>query len=105
MVWASKVGGSVGVMSAGPYLSVTDVARLLGVKSGTVSSYHHAGRLPAPDVTIGVSDDHRATYGWLPETIATWQENRPGRGNFLNPKPVPRSKRHADPVKDHPGAD
>ena len=52
------------------YLSVTDVARRLGITSAAVSAY----KLPEPDAMIG------KTRGWLPETIDRWNAGRPGRG-------------------------
>ena len=52
------------------YLSVTEVAGRLGVKTGALATY----KLPEPDATIG------RTRGWLPETIDRWNESRPGRG-------------------------
>jgi len=51
-------------------LSVTDVARLLGVTQQAVTQ----AKLPPPDVTIGT------TRGWRPETIETWIPTRPGKG-------------------------
>ena len=58
------------------YLSRSEVADRIGVKVGTLSRY----RLPEPDVIVGSGD--RPTFGWLPETIDTWNANRPGRGNW-----------------------
>ncbi len=52
------------------YLSVTNVARRLGISTAAVSAY----KLPQPDATIG------RTRGWLPETIDQWNAQRPGRG-------------------------
>ena len=52
------------------YLSVTDVARRLGISTAAVSAY----KLPQPDATIG------RTRGWLPDTIDQWNAQRPGRG-------------------------
>lgn len=52
------------------YLSVTDVAKKLGIATSAVSVY----KLPEPDVMIG------RTRGWLPETIDQWNAQRPGRG-------------------------
>lgn len=52
------------------YLSVTDVAKRLGISTAAVSAY----KLPQPDATIG------RTRGWLPETIDQWNAQRPGRG-------------------------
>lgn len=52
------------------YLSVTEVAQLLGISTAAVSAY----RLPEPDATIG------RTRGWKRQTIETWNAARPGRG-------------------------
>ncbi len=52
------------------YLSVTDVAKHLGISTAAVSSY----KLPEPDARIG------RTRGWLPDTIDQWNASRPGRG-------------------------
>ena len=52
------------------YLSVTDVAKRLGISTAAVSAY----KLPQPDALIG------RTRGWLPDTIDQWNANRPGRG-------------------------
>lgn len=52
------------------YLSVSDVAKRLGVTSAAISSY----KLPKPDAMIG------RTRGWLPSTIDEWNANRPGHG-------------------------
>ncbi|QAY32575.1 hypothetical protein ESN35_03370 [Bifidobacterium pullorum subsp. gallinarum] len=52
------------------YLSLTEVARRLGITTGALAGY----RLPEPDALIG------RTRGWLPETIDEWNAARPGRG-------------------------
>lgn len=52
------------------YLSVTDIASMLGISTSNVSTY----RLPDPDVLVG------RTRGWRLETIQTWVASRPGRG-------------------------
>ncbi|GAA6124211.1 hypothetical protein BPY_23190 [Bifidobacterium psychraerophilum] len=52
------------------YLSLTQVARQLGITLGALSNY----KLPEPDARIG------RTRGWLPETIDAWNRSRPGRG-------------------------
>ena len=51
-------------------LSVTDVARLLGVTQQAVTQ----ANLPPPDVLVG------STRGWRPETIEAWIPTRPGKG-------------------------
>lgn len=52
------------------YLSVTDVAKRLGISTAAVSTY----KLPQPDALIG------RTRGWSAETIDQWNASRPGRG-------------------------
>lgn len=52
------------------YLSLTEVAQLLGVTKGALARY----KLPEPDVTVG------AARGWLRETIEEWNSSRPGKG-------------------------
>ncbi|KAB5606671.1 helix-turn-helix transcriptional regulator [Bifidobacterium jacchi] len=52
------------------YLSMTDVAKRIGVTKGALARY----RLPPPDVTVGNA------RGWLPSTIDEWNANRPGHG-------------------------
>jgi len=52
------------------YLSRAEFAERVGLAVGTLSRYN----LPDPDALVG------RTRGWLPETIDTWQANRPGRG-------------------------
>ncbi|MFC0266337.1 hypothetical protein [Alloscardovia macacae] len=52
------------------YLSLSDIAERIGVKSTSMSLY----KLPEPDARIG------RTRGWLPETIDAWQATRPGHG-------------------------
>lgn len=60
------------------YLSLNAFAKRIGVTMHTIRSYAKEGRLPAPDAVIG--EPPSAKQGWLPETIDTWQANRPGRG-------------------------
>lgn len=52
------------------YLSFTQLAERIGVKTGALGHY----KLPQPDALIG------RTRGWLPDTIDQWNANRPGRG-------------------------
>ncbi|MCL3793623.1 transcriptional regulator [Actinomyces sp. AC-20-1] len=59
------------------YLSVADVARLLGVTGSTVRSYMVQGRLPEPAVIVGLERESR---GWTRESIEEWNASRPGRG-------------------------
>lgn len=52
------------------YLSLTEVAKRLGITQGALSTLP----LPEPDAVTG------RTRGWLPETIDTWNAARPGHG-------------------------
>jgi hypothetical protein len=52
------------------YLNRAEVAERIGVKPDTLSRY----KLPPADAMTG------GVRGWLPETIDTWQRQRPGRG-------------------------
>ena len=54
------------------YYSLTEFADVLGIARDTLAKY----KLPPPDATVG---DRR---GWLLSTIETWNESRPGRGNW-----------------------
>jgi predicted DNA-binding transcriptional regulator AlpA len=49
------------------------VAARLGVHPDSITRYRNRGGFPDPDVRLGRSD------GWLPETVDTWQANRPGK--------------------------
>lgn len=60
------------------YLSLSDLARRVGITRNTASSYSQKNLLPKPDAFIGLGD--KAVRGWLPETVDEWQANRPGRG-------------------------
>lgn len=61
------------------YLAFSDFAARVGITTGTLHRYDADGRLPEPDVTIGLG--RRVTRGWSTETIDAWQANRPGRGS------------------------
>lgn len=52
------------------YLSLTDVAKRLGITKGALARY----KLPEPDVLVGHA------RGWSETTIDQWNTNRPGRG-------------------------
>ena len=54
------------------YLSTAEFAERVGVKPDTLYGY----ALPEPDAMIGT------TRGWLPATVDTWNESRPGRGQW-----------------------
>ncbi|WP_350257626.1 transcriptional regulator [Scrofimicrobium sp. R131] len=60
------------------YLALRDVAERIGITEGTARGYSGRGILPEPDALTGSGP--RAVRGWLPETIDTWQAQRPGRG-------------------------
>lgn len=55
------------------YLSRAELAERIGLKSVRSLS---GMVLPPHDVLIGT---HK---GWLPETVDSWNENRPGRGRW-----------------------
>lgn len=52
------------------YLSLTDVAKYLGITTAALAHY----KLPEADVYIG------RTRGWKLETIEEWNAARPGKG-------------------------
>ena len=54
--------------------TTNDVARFLGVATGTVRTYLMRGKMPAPDQRIGV------TNAWRPDTIKNWAKSRPRKG-------------------------
>ena len=56
------------------YLSLSEVADLIGVSVGTAKGYLHQGRLPEPDAMTG------RTRGWSKQTIVEWHAARPGQG-------------------------
>ncbi|MGV9196709.1 helix-turn-helix transcriptional regulator [Arcanobacterium canis] len=60
------------------YLSLTGLAHRIGISPNTARAYAQQGRLPKPDAIIGGKPGGK--LGWLPETIDTWQANRPGQG-------------------------
>lgn len=66
----SRIPGADAINSALRLLSRKEVAERIGISPDSLSRY----RLPDPDGVIGT------TRGWLPETIDTWIEERPGRG-------------------------
>lgn len=61
------------------YLTARDIAEIAGLSTMTVASYIRDGRLPEPDIWLGLTTD-RPLRGWKQETIKTWLESRPGRG-------------------------
>lgn len=52
----------------------SDVARYIGVKVGTVSTYRVRGTMPPPDDTLG------RTHVWRPARIIAWHEGRERAG-------------------------
>lgn len=58
------------------YLSLTEVAQLLGVSKSAISSYN----MPEPDVMVGHA------RGWTRESIEAWNNARPRRGVGGRPK-------------------
>lgn len=48
-------------------LTLTDVAKTLGLTMGTVSAYRARGKMPEPDLQYG------RTPLWKPETIKAWR--------------------------------
>lgn len=60
------------------YLSSQGFADRIGIALSTLQRYARDGRLPEPDAAIGEPGGER--YGWLPETVDTWQASRPGKG-------------------------
>lgn len=61
------------------YLSISDFAEYAGLALETVRTYGKQGRLPEPDVLIGLGE--RAVRGWSTDTIDAWLSSRPGRGH------------------------
>jgi predicted DNA-binding transcriptional regulator AlpA len=57
------------------YLDITEAAKHLGVRPGTVTRYRTWRIFPKPDVTLGRSPR------WLPATLDRWQASRPGKGS------------------------
>lgn len=53
------------------YLTMADIAERLEMSHGWLRQLRLQGRLPDPDAKIG------PRVGWLPETIAKWQEEHP----------------------------
>jgi len=60
-------------------LSLRGFAMRVEVEPGTLRRYRAEGRLPQPDAVL--TDGDKVRYlGWFPETIDSWNEQRPGRG-------------------------
>ncbi|ONH61298.1 MarR family transcriptional regulator [Frankia sp. CcI49] len=58
-----------------PLIGYGEMARLAGVKSGTLHAYRSQGRLPPPD-DDSVPDRPR----WRLSTFEAWMASRPGPG-------------------------
>jgi len=57
--------------------NTTEVARFLGIKATSVSSYRSRGLLPPPVQTVG-----KQTHLWDAETIRTWHAGRPSQNGL-----------------------
>jgi len=51
--------------------NTTEVARYLGIRVETVSSYRRREQMPQPNMTIG-----SRTHLWRPTRIITWSQGR-----------------------------
>lgn len=56
------------------YLSVNEIADLLGISVNTIKGYRRYGTMPEPDAKIGNA------YGWSEENVLKWHAERPGQG-------------------------
>lgn len=63
--------------------TTSDVARFLGVRVATVSTYRKRGQMPEPDLVVG------RTPAWKPQRIIVWHAGRPRPG--VGGRPVPRN--------------
>lgn len=63
------------------FLSIHEVAELLGISVNTAKSYVLKGLFPDPDARIGKQK------GWLRKTIKDWNYNRP-RPSRVAPDPT-----------------
>jgi predicted DNA-binding transcriptional regulator AlpA len=54
-------------------IGIADIAKLIGLTSGSVKQMKTHGKLPEPDGAIG------RTKGWKESTILKWNETRPKR--------------------------
>lgn len=61
-------------MPADDYLTIADIAELLGVTPGTVHAYRSRGYLPEPARLFG------RTPVWTRAVIKKWAGGRPGQG-------------------------
>lgn len=64
--------GTIALGPAEPELwNTAEVARFLGVKTGTVSAYRHRGQMPPPTQTVGTR-----THLWDADVIRAWHAGR-----------------------------
>ena len=69
--------------------TTTDVAKYLGVRVATVSTYRKRGQMPLPDQSLG------RAHVWRPERIISWHEGRPRPGVGGRPvHPGPTQEAH-----------
>lgn len=59
--------------------NTTEVARFLGIKPTSASSYRHRGHLPPPVMTVG-----KQTHLWDADTIRAWQAARQAKRGDQN---------------------
>jgi len=65
-----------------PLLGYLELAKVAGLKAGTLRSYRAQGRMPPPD-DESVPDRPR----WRLSTFEAWMRDRPGRGRSLAQHP------------------
>lgn len=68
------------------YLTINDVARMIGVQPATLRKYRSDNRLPKADIQIAQSP------AWKPATIEKWIASRPGQGVGGGRKPAAKGK-------------
>jgi hypothetical protein len=61
--------------------SISAFAARVGLSVNTLKHYRRQHMLPKADVEIVGEDGAVEMTGWFPETMDTWQAERPGRGN------------------------
>ena len=54
------------------YLSLRDIAEKADMPLNTIKSLERRGKLPDPDVTIGLGEHQQIARGWAPATVDTW---------------------------------
>lgn len=65
------------------YLGTAGVAALTGLAHSTVMAYRSRGTLPVPDAII--EEGGAETWGWSPETIEWWMQERSPRRSGKRP--------------------